>query len=149
MNKNLSKHSSLFLLELIAAIFFFCLAGAVCIRFFVKSHTLSQDTRNLDMAVNEASSAAELFKSEDDLLTSLEEYYPDGKISKDRTTYTIYYNNDFEPCKKSDEKFVLTVTLKEKDVFILSTIKVVRLTDKKELYTLETEKYVPGKGGRS
>ena len=139
MNKNTSRHSSLFLLELIAAIFFFCLAGAVCIRFFVKSHTLSQDTRSLDMAVNQASSVAELFQAEDDFSAALLKYYPDVEISGDNTIFTIYY----------DEKFSLTVTLKEKEEFILASIQVLQRSDNKEIYTLQTEKYISGKGGLS
>lgn len=139
MNKNTSRHSSLFLLELIAAIFFFCLAGAVCIRFFVKSHTLSQDTRNLDMAVNQASSVAELFQAEDDFSAALLKYYPDVEISGDNTIFTIYY----------DENFSLTVTLKEKEEFILASIQVLQRSDNKEIYTLQTEKYISGKGGLS
>ena len=42
MQRKPAKRSSLFLLELIIAILFFCLASAVCVRFFVRSHVMEQ-----------------------------------------------------------------------------------------------------------
>ncbi len=47
-HRNRAQSSSLFLLELILAILFFSLASAVCVQFFVKSHLLSRDARNLN-----------------------------------------------------------------------------------------------------
>ena len=48
---NNSSKSSLFLIELILAIFFFIIAMAVCLQLFVKAHTLSNDTISMNHAV--------------------------------------------------------------------------------------------------
>lgn len=55
------KHSrsSLFLMELIMAILFFSLTSAVCIRLFVRAHTISQDTINQNNALAQAQNLAE------------------------------------------------------------------------------------------
>ncbi len=55
------KHSrsSLFLMELIMAILFFSLTSAVCIRLFVRAHTISQDTINQNNALTQAQNLAE------------------------------------------------------------------------------------------
>ena len=61
--RNRAKSSSLFLLELILAILFFSIASAVCVQFFVKSHLLSQESRELQVSANEVSSIAELMNA--------------------------------------------------------------------------------------
>ena len=71
--KQQSKRSSLFLLELILAIGFFCIAAAVCVQIFVKSYTIEQESIALNHSVHLATSAAETFRCSD--LESYEEYY--------------------------------------------------------------------------
>lgn len=144
MNKKSGRHSSLFLLELIAAIFFFCLASAVCVRFFVKSHTLSQETKNLDMAVNQTSTFAELFRSGDDLFTLLDKQYPDGILSEDNTVFTLYYDKDWTPCPKKNASFSLNIKQITKANICTGNFVVTDLEGKKEIYALETEKYSGG-----
>ena len=58
-----SKRSSLFLLELILAIGFFCIASAVCVYIFVKSYNIERESTNLNHTVHLATSAAETFTS--------------------------------------------------------------------------------------
>ncbi len=57
---NKSSRSSLFLMELIMSILFFSLAAAVCVQLFVQSHTLSKSSVELNHAVVECESLAEL-----------------------------------------------------------------------------------------
>ncbi len=63
MNKSRSVKSSLFLMELIIAIFFFALCAAICLRIFALAYTMNQSSRNLDQAVYKAESIAEIYKS--------------------------------------------------------------------------------------
>lgn len=51
MERTPAKRSSLFLLELMIAILFFCLASAVCVQIFVKAHTISRETQELNTAL--------------------------------------------------------------------------------------------------
>lgn len=60
---NTKSKSSLFLLELTIAIVFFALAAVICIQLFVKAHVLSRETSELNMAVIQAQSVAEAYKS--------------------------------------------------------------------------------------
>lgn len=144
MNKQSSRRSSLFLLELIAAILFFCLASAVCVRFFVKSHTLSQETRNLDMAVNQASTFAELFRSDADLFSILSEQCPDGILSANGDIFTLYYDEEWTPCAEETAAFSLTIEQKVSEDITAGYFVVADLQRKSEIYTLETEKYTGG-----
>ena len=59
MRKN-SSRSGLFLMEIILAILAFSVVSAICLQLFVKAHNLGQDTKDLDMAVREASSIASI-----------------------------------------------------------------------------------------
>ena len=61
MERTPAKRSSLFLLELMIAILFFCLASAVCVQIFVKAHTISRETQELNTALEKVSGYTELF----------------------------------------------------------------------------------------
>lgn len=125
------KRSSLFLLELIIAILFFSLASAVCVQFFVKSRIISEDTKNLNIAVQQVSSQAELF------------------LAGQEVAENVYYDENWAECEREAAVFCLTATLEEKENgrFQVGTFSV---TDdkKKEIYTLSVEKYEAGEEAR-
>lgn len=60
---NTKSKSSLFLLELTIAIAFFALAAGDCVQLFVNAHILSRESTELNMAVIQAQSVAEAYKS--------------------------------------------------------------------------------------
>ena len=62
MNHSPNSHSRMFLMELIIAILFFSLAGAICLRMFAVSRKMSDDTTALNMAMNQASNVAVLYR---------------------------------------------------------------------------------------
>lgn len=47
------SRSGLFLIELMICILFFSITAGICIQFFVKSHNMSQDAKNLYQAQQE------------------------------------------------------------------------------------------------
>lgn len=150
MNRKTARHSSLFLLELVAAIFFFCLASAVCVRFFVKSHTVSQDTHNLDMAVSQASSAAEIFRNQSDVIPFLEKQFPTGTVSDDGTVFTLYYDENWAPSASDNAFYALGLVLDTKEEFCTAVITVFDIHtegDESEIYSLDTGKYI-GEGAK-
>ncbi len=59
-----SSKSSLFLIELIIAIFFFIIAATICIQLFVKSHTISSETVSINHAVLWTQNLAEIFTTQ-------------------------------------------------------------------------------------
>ena len=63
MRKAPAKRSNLFLLVLILAIFFFALAGAVCLQLFVQARTLSQQTHARNQALVCAQNISALFEA--------------------------------------------------------------------------------------
>ena len=76
--------SGLFLIELMICILFFSCTAGICIRFFAKSHELSQKARNLYQAQQEASSMAEILEGD---INSLYHRY-------------VYYDKDWKQCEK-------------------------------------------------
>lgn len=90
MERTPAKRSSLFLLELMIAILFFCLASAVCVQIFVKAHTISRETQELNTALEKVSGYTELFLA--DALTEDTEVFYDAswqECSKDEASYEI------------------------------------------------------------
>ncbi len=88
-----SKRSSLFLLELILAIGFFCIASAVCVQIFVKSYTIEQESSALNHAVHLATSAAETFRH------------------SDIDSYETYYDKDWNVCDKEDVYYTFKLSI--------------------------------------
>ena len=70
-------------MELIIALLFFSLAGTVCIRLFVKSATLSDDTVDLTYAVSQAQNLAEIYTACDGDIVQVHFLYPESRILED------------------------------------------------------------------
>ena len=138
MNQQPTRRSSLFLMELIIAILFFSLAATVCVRFFVKSYTLEQESQKLNHAVNAATSIAEIFRNQDHSFSLLAEEYPHGE-SKD-PSYLIYYDNTWKLCNSANAAYTVVLQTTETDTFIIGDITV---TDNENtIYHLTIKKYI-------
>ena len=152
MQRKPAKRSSLFLLELIIAILFFCLASAVCVRFFVRSHVMEQETTELNLAVDQAVSAAEILRSGQDIVACLEDHYPDIVSFEDEkyhtTYYTIYYDQEWNPCRKDGSIYRLSLAYKEENGFAAGDISVFANRQNDPIYTLEVEKYLQKEANR-
>ncbi len=70
-----SSKSSLFLIELIIAIFFFIIAATICTRLFVKSYTISNETISINHAVLWTQNLAEIFSNQNGDYQLLKEIY--------------------------------------------------------------------------
>lgn len=157
--RNRARSSSLFLMELIIAIFFFSAASAVCIQFFVKSHLLSQESNALNHAVNECASTAELINTSDsieDCLNMLMRLYPNGTYPDVRLSslkvreadVQIYYDDTFEECISQNSSYMLTLHLSKddhKDGLLIADIQVAS-TEASEtatvIYELNTKHHI-------
>lgn len=138
MNKHQTRRSSLFLLELIIAIFFFILAAAICVRLFVKSHILEKDSTYLNHAVNAATSVAEIFRNQEDVYPFLHEQFPYGELTAD--SYRFFYDKDWNLCDSSNAEFVVRLHTEESDTFLLGTVDVTN--HENSLYQLQLKKYI-------
>lgn len=90
--KYTSHTSGLFLLELIFAILFFSVASAVCVQLFVKSHLLTSHAKDLSIAVNECSDAAEIILSSDNQSELFERF----SLAYPSAAWSDYENNEFQ-----------------------------------------------------
>lgn len=113
MKKQTSNRSGLLLMEIIIAILFFSVISAICLQLFVKSHMISRDTEELDSAVNQAVSAADIIRGTEDAGTVLREYYPHMKA--EGSTLHIYYDKEFQPCTEADAAYYLEIDKGEID----------------------------------
>ena len=141
MNRKQAKRSSIFLLELMIAILFFCLASAVCIRLFVKSHTISLETQNLNMALNQVSSVAEVFRSGTDMKEFLEREFPDYEEKSENLLFLVYYNEDWEPCREREAIFCLSIEFLESGSETTGHFSMKNINTGAEIYAVSLEKF--------
>lgn len=141
MNRKQAKRSSIFLLELMIAILFFSLASAVCIRLFVKSHTISQDTHNLNMALNQVSAAAEVFRSETDMQDFLEREFPDYEKNAENPLFFVYYNKEWEACQAEDAAFCLSIEIYRNGSMTEGYFSMKNMDTGEEIYGVGLEKF--------
>ncbi len=89
--------SSLFLLELIFAIFFFALAAAVCIQLYASAHLTQERTSRLGRAVPLAESACSAFQSSGGDLSALSAFFPEGHLNTDGSVFSVAYDEEWNP----------------------------------------------------
>lgn len=138
-----ARRSSLFLLELIVAILFFCLCTAFCVRLFVRSHTLTAESENLTMAVRHSANFAELFQNTPDPVSRFSAECPEG-IWQNESSFLVYYSEDWQSVSEENAVFLLTAAFEEKDGLTGCTLTVTDMESKEAVYTLHTEKYTEG-----
>ena len=139
MSIRTTSKSALFLMELIIAILFFSVASAVCIRLFVQSHLISQNTVNINQSVLVSQNIAEAFSSSDSDIASLSALLNVTPISDH--DLEIYYDNNWVPCKKPDASYIASVIFREEDGLHYIDIDV---HDRKShsFYTLSVSNYI-------
>lgn len=143
-HRNRAQSSSLFLLELILAILFFSLASAVCVQFFVKSHLLSRDARNLNYAVNECSGIAEIVNASDgtaDALAFIQQLYENAKTDGP-SSIRVYYSDEFTPCSPADSSYSLLTALTEEDEMLTADISMTETASGSPIYQLTVRRHL-------
>ena len=125
MERTPAKRSSLFLLELMIAILFFCLAFAVCVQIFVKAHTISRETQELNTALEKVSGYTELFLA--DALTEDTE---------------VFYDADWQECSKDEASYEIVIRVEPDGKLLHGTFTVQRLSGEQpeEIYSVETDR---------
>ena len=109
MERTPAKRSSLFLLELMIAILFFCLTSAVCVQIFVKAHT--RETQELNTALEKVSGYTELFLA--DALTEDTE---------------VFYDADWQECSKDEASYEIVIRVESDGKLLHGTFTVQRLS---------------------
>ena len=124
--KNIHKQSSLFILELIISITFFVLSTLVCVQIFVKSHEISNQTKDVTIAMNYCTGVLEEFENDPTLYQNKKEYFK-------------YYNQNWEKCSKKKATYTISIYCKEENS--LKKIQVKAYQQKKKIYSLNDEVY--------
>ena len=138
MDKQPTRRSSLFLMELIITILFFSLASTVCVRIFVKSNTLEQESIRLNHAVSAASSVAEIFRNQENPFEILKKQYPCG--IKNDNHYQFFYDKDWSLCNKNEAIYTVITDFTKDGSFESADIQVV--LSEQCIYDLSVKKYV-------
>lgn len=137
---NPAKRSSLFLMELMIAILFFSLASAVCVQLFVKAHLLSRETADLNQAVNQAQSTAEVLRATDCSSSSVTQYLPQAEL--DSQGFTLYYDSGWNSCKKETAQYELRTELSFRPQMLYSHITVTKADEKEPIYQLDVNRHL-------
>ena len=95
MDQKNNSNTSLFLMELIIAVFFFSLCAAICVRLFFASHKMAEKTVNLNNAVTWSESLAETFTSTNGDIKELGKFYPTAVVSDNSLILFFDENWDF------------------------------------------------------
>ena len=141
MNKYLKSKTSLFLMELIITILLFAACGAVCVKMFVASHVMSRETVELNEAVSIAQGFAEVMRGTDGEIGSILEHYPNA-VYGGEGFFEVYYDEEFEECKYDKAAYIGDVTMTPNGAIQNIEVRIVRLSDYKDIYTLNATKYM-------
>lgn len=128
-------------MELIITILLFAACGAVCVRLFVTSYVMTQDTVELNESVSIAQGFAEVMRGSDGDIDSVMAQYPDAIRGGDGF-FEVFYDEDFEVCSFEDASYVSDVTMTPNGAIQNMEVRIVRLRDYKEIYTLDATKYM-------
>lgn len=136
MKNNSTSKTGLFLMELMMAILFFCLAAAVCVQMFIKGHILSDRSVSLNHAVVYCESMTETFYSCDGNLQEMKDFLEGTTTIEDHIINWI-----------PDDSFKITGTLSEDDGLLNLNISCIQNSSDEEIYSLSVA-YYPTEGER-
>lgn len=127
---NRKHHSGVFMMEMIAVVFFFILCAGICIQTFVKADSMSKKAADLNQAVLIAQSVAEVWKKEgaEGLLERLEAE-DQGEV------YAMAFDQSGDPRKEEAVFFVQAQTAEP------GRLEVTVSRQKQELFTLSVRSY--------
>lgn len=144
MKREPAKRSSLFLMELIIAILFFCLASMVCVQIFVKARLISRQAQEMGCAVEKVSGFTELFLSGKDFTEQIRLVTEGMAEIRDTSDIRIYYDARWQVCEAEDASYLVKIQTGRKDGLLHASFCAKEYTGKKEgksIYEVETDRY--------
>lgn len=146
MNQRTQSKSSLFLMELILAILFFSLAGAVCVQLFAKAHLSGEETVTQTHAVLWSQNLSEAFLACDGDMEQIKTWFPQGEAELSR--FFLYFDANWEPCSKEEAFHQAFLEISsEKESFISASVSVGNAPLSQTYYQLSVHKYLQKGGG--
>lgn len=146
MKTSSSSRSGLFLMELIISILFFSLAGAVCVKLFVNSHIISQNSVELNHALEWSQNVAEVFygcNGDFNEMTDLfQSQFGNCTTSTSNQSFLLLFDEDFEPFATTHDsdyalRYTLRATVEQKEELLYCHIFVQKKSSIPEVSTLE------------
>ena len=131
MKTSSSSRSGLFLMELIISILFFSLAGAVCVKLFVSSHITSQNSVELNHALEWSQNVAEVFygcNGDVKQMTNLfQEQFGNCTSNSLDQSFLLLFDKDFKPLTTTHDSdialnYTIWVTVDQKEELLCCNI---------------------------
>ena len=142
MNGKKSK-SSLFLIEMLIAIFFFALAAIVGTRLFALSQVTANSSTELNFAVSECSSIAEVFESCKGDISAMSVILGG---SLDEKYITLFYDENWQEKEDvAEASYRIKVNVISENNLANVDIVVCKLGEGKNIYKLSESRYFPQK----
>ena len=142
MKKFEHSKNRIFLLEMTINILLFSALLIVGLLFFIKTHTLTEQTGILHQAVNTCSNVASIYEQEDGSLDTISSMYP-GSICADDVLF-IYLDAQYDPCDKGESVYKVIVTRQEANDSGVQKADIQFLgTDNNAVYSITACSYTP------
>ncbi len=139
--KNKSR-TSLVLMELVITILLFSISSAVCVKLFVQAHLITNNTEELNHSMEIAQSIAEIFRGTSGNIEEIKAIFPKA-VGNDKSYLQIYFDNEFnETADSQDSMYVCNISLNNTDKIATIEIKIIRLKDYFEIYSVKTGKFI-------
>ena len=121
------SQSSLFLIEVIIAVFFFAITAVVCIRIFGKAHTLTDNSRMMTQSYIVADNMAQVFMNSgariDNILAKYSEYALTLSQEGNYTgTILICFDENFSPISHPTENIDETISNAAYELVLVQTL---------------------------
>lgn len=146
MKTSSSSRSGLFLMELIISILFFSLSGAVCVKLFVNSHIISQNSVELNHALEWSQNVAEVFygcNGDFNEMTDLfQSQFGNCTTSTSNQSFLLLFDEDFEPFATTHDsdyalRYTLHAAVEQKEELLYCHIMVQKKSSMPEVSALE------------
>lgn len=129
---NRKSHSGVFMMEMIAVVFFFILCAGICIQTFAKADFISREASDLNRAVFIAQSGGEVFKAKgrEGLKDTFSAFGQQGEA------FSLGFDENGNPCEEDQAVFVAKAEFPMDTELALTVEK-----GTKELYTLTVKRH--------
>lgn len=109
--KRTHSRTSIFLMEIILNLLLFSILLTVGLQFFIRAHTLTEDTSRLHQAVSSCKSVASVFENGNGTRSDFLESYH-YSVNLDNKTL-LFLDEHFQECQKDDACYYITITISD------------------------------------
>ena len=147
------SRSTLFLMELIIAIFFFAITAAICTRVFAQAHLATHATTQLNQSILHIESMAEAFRSVDGDFESFALLFPEALTTPANDVAAgardpsggdhleIFYDSEWHTCEPDQAVYQILVNGTNEKAIRTIHISAIDLVSGEAIYTLEVHKH--------